>query len=210
MRIKGILAGLLVGLCSTAAVAEDVSWDGFYGGISLGTGVGNTFLATNVASTNRSNFKGTIGGVTLGWNKTYRNVVVGLEFDALVSDMEGRSLNAALSCAPGTACVTHVEKMVSLRARVGMPLKNGCLPYFTFGGARAKAQLALSNGTVFPNSTDTLSGFSYGIGVEKMFKNNFSAKIEAIHTDFGNLSVAGIARSPVEFTLVRLGVNYHF
>jgi outer membrane immunogenic protein len=78
----------------------------------------------------------------------------------------------------------------------------------------------------YPASVNKVkAGWAAGAGAEWMFASNWSAKIEYLHVDLGNVSAIGNVTAPaltqfrdtlVKYTwksqenIVRAGVNYHF
>ncbi len=56
----------------------------------------------------------------------------------------------------------------------------------------------------------TASGWVVDVGAEYAFRNNWSAKIEYDHYDFGSDSSVFFAGSSVTFDAVKAGINYKF
>jgi outer membrane immunogenic protein len=86
------------------------------------------------------------------------------------------------------------------------------LPYVTGGAAFGDIKAGVPALTV--DTTNT--GWTVGGGVEYAFLSNWSAKIEYLYIDLGNVGCGpacnGIVPTKVDFTtnVVRAGLNYRF
>lgn len=222
MGIAGAIA-----LCS-AAVAADLpvnrpiykavpapvfNWTGFYVGGTVGYGWGdnrhrNQFL--NIG-TDSFDVDGFVGGVTLGvnWQAPGTRWVLGLEFDASLSGISG-----VLPVAPGfgcaNGCTTDVKWFGTFRGRVGYAFDRSLL-YVTGGLAFGEVEGSILG--AFPAGSETLTGWTAGLGGEFAIAPRWSMKLEYLYVDLGNAVYASffnLAAENVEFHVVRAGLNYRF
>jgi outer membrane immunogenic protein len=120
----------------------------------------------------------------------------------------------------------------TLRGRIGWAVTPTILPYVTgglaYGSLNVSESLSGANGgtPVFAtlNSNAVRAGWVLGAGLEGVISDHWSAKIEYLHVDLGNVSGASVtpiiapsggllaARYSSRFTdeIVRVGVNYRF
>ncbi|WP_424362234.1 outer membrane protein [Methylocystis parvus] len=212
------------------------------------------FSASN--SLTGGNNGGFIGGGQIGYNyQFYNNFVVGIEAD--IQGVAGSSSTATtagvVSLAPwgfpneSYASVASARQSIdyfgTVRGRLGWLATPTLLIYGTgglaYGGVNVNtafmAQESLGPATypaVFggTNFSDTRVGWTAGGGVEWMFWPNWSAKVEYLYYDLGNVTTNGaltqinaVAAPPVVWgavgtqtttrfngNLVRAGLNYHF
>lgn len=218
MEYKGLKAKLLSGLVGTTMVlavpasAQQLDWTGFYGGVVVGATKGsNKWSERSVPTSNTAgDFSGGGAGLTLGFNRAGGNLIWGFELDASKMNADATSVSGNGFGCPAAGCTTSIDRLVTLRARVGMA-SGDWLPYVTAGAAMGSVE-GTTPGTV--HGSDNLSGFAVGLGVERAFSSNFSGKIELLHTDLGRLELPNACGSQcytdVKFTSVRVGLNYHF
>ena len=161
-----------------------------------------------------ANDNGGIVGGTLGFNYQMNALVFGVEGDWDYSGIN-TGTTSTICILIGT-CQTGNNWLATLRGRVGWAADR-VLFYGTGGGAFANVQTTL-NGT---ETTHTQAGWTAGLGVEYAFADNWTAKVEWLYVDFGNVSATcstGIVCSvtPVSVNtgltenLFRVGVNYKF
>ncbi len=119
----------------------------------------------------------------------------------------------------------RVRSLVTARGRVGVAFDT-VMAYGTVGGAWANVRddLTLTVNAVtadFLSLSDTTFGWAAGAGVEVAFWGNWSAKLEYLHVNFGDLNKEaaipgilgrGIAIERAQFhdNIVRVGLNYRF
>jgi outer membrane immunogenic protein len=188
-----------------------------------------------------------IGGLQLGYNWQFApHWVVGIEGDWQWTDphysfcRKTDSFPAGSTCADappnnrGIVTVTSSTRwLTTLRGRLGWTWDRFFI-YGTGGGAWGKVDTTLTascsvggcgnNGNVNVTSTDfsnTQGGWVAGAGVEAVVYGNWTAKLEWLHIDLGNVTDAfstspsvgsyGVSWSRnMQFDTVRLGVNYKF
>jgi outer membrane protein OmpA-like peptidoglycan-associated protein len=180
------------------------------------------------------------GGGQAGYNYQIDNFVLGVEGDIKgggISTRTGAPLGGAAGIAPGSNFKAASDWDTSVRARVGYAWNN-FLIYGTggiaFTDANLKANFASTtapNGTALPgrsaSGSTTLTGPTYGGGVEYAFAPNISVGAEYRYTDYGrdtvslgNVATTGaggaVSAVPARATIglrdntVLLKVNYHF
>jgi outer membrane immunogenic protein len=221
-----------------AMAAPAINWSGLYigGNVGYGWGNGNTafsFLnldADNTALDTKS--KGAIGGAQIGYNWQMGAIVAGLEADIQGSGIKSSRRSPFFDIDPGAFVpgeFLSTEQKLSwfgtVRGRLGATVTPDLLLYATgglaYGHVDASGNIHFINPFDFPGSVSkTKAGWTVGAGAEWMFARNWSAKVEYLYLDLGNVSAIG----PSTFTpdaaatytwntrenIVRAGVNYHF
>ena len=179
---------LTVALASSAS-ADATSFDGFYGGLSLGS----VALDPNFSTATVDSAVGY--ELFFGYNHAINNEwVVGGELSF------GTSGEHSVS---GSATVVDLENMVTISARAGYVFDNtmiyGRVGYQT-------GELAISTAPITPD----LDGAIFGLGVEHMFTESVSGRVEVTHSVL-DLSGGGIpAGSELDRTAVSIGIAFHF
>jgi len=211
---KVLLAALMAGVASTAMAADlpsrkapmapapvyappIFSWTGFYVGLNGGWG----------GSTGGGAFGSPSGGVvggTVGYNYQIGQFVAGLEGDWDWADLNKNGVNVLGPYG------NKVDDIVTARARAGVALDRALL-YVTagYGGADVKTSLPY----IPYSSNDWRSGGAFGAGLEYAFTNNISAKAEYLYMPLSSQTFTdGVdrAKSDVNLSLVRAGLNYKF
>lgn len=124
------------------------NWTGFYVGAHVGYALGEDRFSGRAS--------GAAGGVQLGYNSQFSNVVIGLEADLTGADIDGG--------------LAHSNIVGTVRGRVGLTIDRVLL-YVTAGVMAADYEDYLGNRAI-------LSGLVTGAGVEWMFAQQWSAKFE--------------------------------
>jgi outer membrane immunogenic protein len=241
--MRKLLAGsiVLVALAAAPALAADMSvtktpvakeppfvvytWNGFYVGLQGGGGWSHV-VQTDPRPFNSDAYQpngGVIGG-ELGFNVQYNHLVVGLEADGSGSWIKGYTIGTdplAGNCGGvPQRCFSNLESFATFRGRAGFAMDN-VLPYLT--GGLAVGWLNGQDGDVpangaFGAGTKTVVGWTVGGGVEAMFNQKWSAKVEYLYVDFGNRTIFNDNVGGVIFpeslrytaSILRVGVNYRF
>jgi outer membrane immunogenic protein len=189
------------------------NWTGFYVGGTVGYGWGknshfNTFL--NVGSQS-FDVDGFVGGVTLGYNWQARGSrwVLGLEFDASLSDVGGvLPVAPGFGCAGG--CTTDLKWFGTFRGRIGYAFDRSMV-YVTGGLAFGEVEGSIIG--AIPSGSETVTGWTAGVGGEFAIAPRWSMKLEYLYVDLGEATYANffnlVARD-IEFHVVRAGLNYRF
>ena len=174
------------------------NWTGLYVGVHAGGGWADLGFGDTGS--------GFIGGGQVGYNYQVNRWVWGLEADVSGSGIKNNlvSLGSLLTAS------LNWNAFWTLTPRLGYAFDNW-LVYGKAGGAWADVSVS---GTVlgmpFNVGGGTASGWVVGVGAEYAFRNNWSAKVEYNHFDFGSDSdIFGISNS-VTVDTVKAGVNYRF
>lgn len=130
-------------------------------------------------------------GIRAGYDWQRNNLVFGVMGEYARTGIKD-SL-AGFSTTPASyTMVRDVERIISLRARLGMSFgDNGNnLVYIVGGGARAKInnEFATTNGanTFTTSGNEDANGFQYGIGIERRIGDNVSIGLEYLDMEFEN------------------------
>jgi outer membrane immunogenic protein len=182
------------------------NWTGFYLGGNVGYSWGSSnstvsfFDSTGalLASPSQSfSMDGVIGGGQVGYNWQTGRWVWGLETDIQASGQRGSATFICGAACAGTppASATLTEKLDwfgTARGRLGYTVTPTVLLYATGGLAYGdiKTDGALSDGTSFSTST-IKAGWTVGAGVEARIVGNWTAKLEYLYMDLGNISSSG-------------------
>jgi outer membrane immunogenic protein len=179
------------------------SWTGFYLGGNAGYSWGNSnstvsFLSPSgalLASPSDSfSMNGAIGGGQAGYNWQTGSWVWGLEADIQASGQQGSATflcgAACLGTPPASVALTEkLDWFGTVRGRLGFTVTPTVLLYATGGLAYGDIQTngALSDGSSFSTST-VKAGWTVGGGVEARITGNWTAKLEYLYIDLGNVS----------------------
>jgi len=208
----------LLGLAVTSAAAADLprampptkapafvpavySWNGFYLGINGGGAWGTSDWSGTGGSADPS---GGLVGVTAGYNWQSGQWVFGLE-----ADIDWASIKGSTACG-AFSCETKNTWLGTARGRLGYAFDR-VMPYITggaaFGDVKA-TQLGIGS------TSDTNVGWTVGAGIEAAVIANWTAKIEYLYVDLGDVSCTAClpVASNVDFRthIVRAGLNYRF
>jgi outer membrane immunogenic protein len=215
------VAGLALGLTASAFAADKPvylkapvapwSWTGFYLGANVGYswGKSNTtvsFLDAGgnlvAADTHSLGLNGVIGGGQLGYNWQNGNWVLGLETDIQASGQKGSSdFTCPIGvCKAGVAVTETLNQKLdwfgTARGRIGFTITPTILLYGTGGLAYGdiKTDGTISDPTTFSVST-VKAGWTVGAGIEGRISGNWTAKLEYLYMDLGNVS-GGLVSTP--------------
>ena len=187
-------------------------------------------LALDAADSVRFRPVGLTAGGQAGCNWQVTNVVFGLEADFGYAGLKDSQIaTVPYPAGGGTFTVANSVKtdwLLTARGRAGYALGTW-LPFVTGGLAVTRIGFATNLADVF-GTTETAGfstsrvGWTVGAGLEYAFLRNWSAKIEYLHADFGNLSVSGpllpagppsqtaVHNVSLTMDIVRAGLNYKF
>jgi outer membrane immunogenic protein len=223
------IAGLAALMTVTSANAADIArrqamptkapayfapynWTGFYVGINGGGGFGDSEWSNAFGSTGSFDVSGGLVGGTIGYNWQMNQFVFGFEGDMDWSGIKGSTSSGI--CA-GLSCETRNRWLGTARARIGYAFDR-FMPYVTGGLAVGDVKSSISG---FGDSSDTQVGWTVGGGLEASIAGPWTAKIEYLFVDLGNMdcdsATCGVilgAPTDVDFhtNIVRAGVNYRF
>ncbi len=200
-----------------------VDWTGIYLGINGGYDFGKSNWSNAGLTTGNFNVSGALLGGTIGINYTTGSgVLFGVEGDIDWSTLLGQSSTAACGgLAPvipaNAACGTKSEWFSTARGRIGYVFINRFLVFATAGAAIADIKVGLNPPGNYQAVGPQL-GWTAGAGVEYAFSDSWTAKLEYLYTDLGDVtcSTSGNCVSTATATvtlkenIVRGGFNYKF
>jgi outer membrane immunogenic protein len=179
------------------------SWTGFYVGINGGGAWGRSDWS-GFASDN--DVSGGLVGVTAGYNWQSGQWVFGLEGDIDWSNIKGNFTNAACP----TGCETKNSWLGTARGRLGYAFDR-VMPYVTGGAAFGDVRATQAG---IGSTTETNVGWTVGAGIEAAVIANWTAKLEYLYVDLGDVSCAAClpAASNADFRahVLRAGLNFRF
>jgi outer membrane immunogenic protein len=148
---------------------------------------------------------GVVGGGQVSYNWQSRQFVYGLEADISAADIgiseafvvPGAVLNASAS----------IDWLATIRGRLGVLVQPNLLVYGTAGLAVVHAEAhgsvtTFGFGQISASASDTQTGLVYGIGVESMWTERMSMRLE--YLSFSEPDRIG------DFGIVRAGLNFKF
>jgi len=180
------------------------NWTGFYLGINGGGAWGSSDW--NGLAVSNSPSGGMIGGTAgYNWQGVGSPLVLGLE-----GDIDWTDISDSTACA-GLVCQTKNGWLGTVRGRVGYAWDR-FMPYFTGGVAFGNIK---ANRTGFVGASDTNAGWTIGGGVEGAIAGNWTAKLEYLYVDLGDLTCSAAAcgtatNVDLRANLFRAGLNYRF
>jgi outer membrane immunogenic protein len=223
-------------------VAPAFYWTGFYIGSHAGCGWVNTQAPTSFGrdpaeplvndfahSTERA--EGCFGGGQIGFNYQFSgNIVFGIEGDASFGKIS--SFNTT-SEDGGTEAVGWESKLSSfgtVRGRLGYAINGGLpwfgglgwMPYVTGGWAWARNKLsAQGDAGTFTSDTQTLNGWTIGVGLEYAITPYLTWKAEYLFMEFDSKSYAitlddepgvlpGANFDRLKVNVIKTGLNWRF
>ena len=200
-----------------------VDWSGIYLGLNGGYDFGKSNWSDAGLSTGNFTTNGFLLGGTLGINYlTGSGFLFGVEGDFDWSTLLGQSSTAACAgLAPGlipagAACATKSEWFSTARGRAGYVF-NRFLVFATAGAAIADIKVGLNP----PGNYEAVGpqlGWTAGGGVEYAFSDSWTAKLEYLYADLGDVTCSSTgncvstatATVTLKENIVRGGFNYKF
>jgi outer membrane immunogenic protein len=187
------------------AYVTGYNWTGFYLGLNGGGAWGNSdwngFALSNSPS-------GGMIGLTAGynWQGMGSPWVFGLE-----GDVDWAFIKDNVACPVGLACETKNNWFGTVRGRVGYAWDR-IMPYITGGLAVGDIE---ATRTAFVGVSDTNAGWTIGTGIEGAIAGNWTAKVEYLYADLGDVGCSAIAcgiatNVDLRLNILRGGVNYRF
>jgi outer membrane immunogenic protein len=161
-------------------------------------------------TTNGGNASGFVGGGQIGYN--WQGIgspwVFGLE-----ADIQGASIrNSESSPGLGITVNGRMNAFGTVRGRLGYAWDRFMI-YGTGGWAYTRTQLNATSAFGSVSDSDWSSGWTAGGGIEWGFWDRWSAKLEYLYVDTGDINMA-LGPVPISgnfnFNVVRVGVNYRF
>jgi len=215
--IKVLLTTAAFGLAPTLTMAQD--WSGGYGGLTFGYSSGAADHSfSNLAPSDNSSPKGVMLGGFVGYSFQSGNLVYGGEIDADLNDASGSYVNTTGSTSAGT---TEGIWQASVRGVVGVASQFANKPalyYVTAGWATGRFDFMGGPSAAPTNAySDTLDGWTAGVGVDWRTNAKTAVRLEYRYTDFGTANGAlnpgfPAVTMPVDVTqhALRLGVRIEF
>ncbi|HRF10368.1 MAG TPA: porin family protein [Xanthobacteraceae bacterium] len=196
-----------------AVPAPVFNWTGFYVGGTVGYGWGDNRHFNTFVGVGSQNFDidGFTGGLTLGvnWQAPGTRWVLGLEFDISLSGIKGvLPVAPGFGCAGG--CTTDVKWFGTFRGRAGYAFDRALI-YVTGGLAFGEVEGSIIG--AFPAGSETVTGWTAGVGGEFAIAPRWSMKLEYLYVDLGDATYASLFNLIVrdlDFHVVRAGLNYRF
>jgi outer membrane immunogenic protein len=194
---------------------------------------GTSFVPATSALPGTYNTQGGLAGGQIGANYQAGSLVFGLEADIDWSHIQGSYVDDPSAPPSGQSVITGtVEWFGTVRGRFGIA-QDRWLAFATGGLAYGGVQGGVSNytGASSPYLTDrhTFVGWTAGGGLEYVVSGNWSLKAEYLYVDLGekefsisdptnlcgctNASVGYVvskSNNTVEFSVIRVGINYKF
>jgi outer membrane immunogenic protein len=159
---------------------------------------------------------GAVGGIQAGYNHQIDSIVFGVEADIQASAQEA-SYTRNLPIVGDLTVSQKIPYFGTVRGRIGYAFDCGCvMAYGTLGWAYGAYQPSVTAFGVTLSGDYTRSALAAGAGVEWMVSKNWSAKLEALYLDTGNIGsptnfpVLGHVSMRVRDAITRIGINYHF
>jgi outer membrane immunogenic protein len=192
-------------------VDPGVNWTGFYIGAMGGYGQSNQVsesIGGITVSASSNDLKGGFGGGTVGYNWQTGPAVFGVEADAAWSGIQYSQT------AFGVTIADKIQAIGSVTGRVGFAA-SAALFYIKGGYAWADNQISASAGGATFSESHLHSGWTIGGGLEYLFTQNWSGKVEYMYADFSNANyltsfVTGGVGLGVTVNTVKAGINYRF
>ena len=190
----------LAGLLSGPVLAQSApSWEGFYGGVTVGGVYGDFKNRVPALPGPTEDSFSPIGGIHLGYNWQNGNTVIGGEADFSLLNLYGRSGGGRF----------EEDNMASLRFRAGV-VRGRTLIFGTAGVAWTEKKTEL---TGIGSASDYEPGFIIGAGAERWISERWTGRVEALYVDVpkDSQNVGGVTTSGGSDNLIlRLGASLHF
>lgn len=180
------------------------TWQGYYFGVHGGYGWGDhESLAVTSITVNPT---GGFGGVQAGYNEMIApNWLLGSEIQLSGGDINDRVVNG------GTSVRSKIDFFGVALARLGYTFDRTLV--YAAGGAAWAQNKADDPGGAF-RLTESRAGWAIGGGLEYAIDSRWSAKIEYLYTDLGNMSFVTSGgdryRAELKLNTVKFGLNYRF
>jgi outer membrane immunogenic protein len=211
LRFGTALCTILGFLLPVSAWAiDDFDWTGAYIGVEAGTVNTDSTVDFSDIDSATLDGRGTLWGVSAGYNQQSGVVVYGVEADAATSNLNDQG-----------DYTEGLDSLLTLRGRIG--LTDGRILYYGtagIGGGEANFSTFRDDGKDTPTAamgSGFVTGPVMGAGVEYALTDNLTLKTEGLAYRFAELSGTGDTGKgtydadykPSGFVL-RSGVNFHF
>jgi outer membrane immunogenic protein len=212
-----------------AAPLPVYTWTGMYWGANVGYSWGkesNTATLFGTSISENQNLDGVIGGIQTGFNYQFGAWVWGLETDIQASGQKGSTTYSLLPVPATTLLAEHkLPWFGTSRVRLGILATPSFMLYGTGGVAFGQVKddytttvAGVPAATVVASIKDLRAGWTAGAGIEGALGGGWSAKLEYLYFDLGELqqTVTTAAGPVVSFNsrltdnIVRVGLNYRW
>lgn len=206
-------------------------WAGFHTGVILGAQWGKSRDKTDAFGYNADNDKwdyresGVNAGAEWGYNVLWQQLVIGPEIELGYLNLRGSGAQPA-SPAFDTVGKSSSNFYTAFRGRLGVDL-NRYLVFATGGvmGVNYKTQVIdrcniapCGGGTVQAQKSDFVWGYTVGAGIERMFKKEWSGKLECLYYNLNTQRFSGTTNLGTTYDwtgqtagyIIRGGFNYYF
>ncbi len=209
------------------ALSPAANWEGPYLGVHAAYGRGTTqWGVLNRSGLSRNNVPATgyndglLGGLQLGYNKQYDQLVVGIEGDISFGKLFGYATCGSTWGVGGSgdSCQNQSDRMASLSARLGYATGRS-LVYAKAGAAYSHDKIQVTNDLLTPMPPASTStghlGWVIGAGLSYALDSRWSVNAEYDYYDFGrhtyhltaNGAPASVAIAHTQH-VAKLGLNY--
>lgn len=221
MNFRGIFAAAaaVFMLAGTMFAAPDARaqgrgiWEGFHFGghvtwFDADYGLSQVGAASPLVTIDDSN-DGIAGGIVYGTSWQFDRWVIGTDSELTFGNFE-TGLNVVAS---GLSAKADVGWISNSRLRAGVLLNPNLLLYGTAGITFSEVEVS---GSLIATGSDEewYFGFVYGGGLEYTSNNRFFARVEYLHTDYGDESFTevggGVLKADIDADVVRGAVGYRF
>jgi outer membrane immunogenic protein len=232
MKSIGYLAALAAGiLVSGGAQAAGPDWTGAYVGIHGGYAWGDVSVRDNPddgipEGPYDYDASGIFGGITAGSNWQSGAFLLGIEGDLGYMDLSGAGIIPSSHEGQHQDITLGSGLYGDITGRLGLAF--GQTLFYGKGGFAFYSGEAMQATTVdgyVPTGTGTFTGWTAGAGIEQMFGNGLSVKLEYLHFDFGTQEAYQTALyddypttagyefknwTSLKADSIKLGINKHF
>lgn len=181
-------ADLMVEPAAVTEVAADYDWTGFYAGVQAGYFAGSASWQNIAPDTRHSEGSPEAGafGVYGGYGVDLGLIVLGIGGQYNVTDAS--DTQPFVTPFVGETATFDVTGYGSLDASLGIDLGQ-FKPYAVIGGAAANLDIYYDGAPDEDYATETLWGWSAGIGADVALTDNLVARVEYRHADYGTKEV---------------------
>jgi opacity protein-like surface antigen len=190
------------------ATAPPADWSGLYFGAALATPRGdNTWRqASDGLELVPGSWTGSLMVLSVGRDWQKERLTYGAQLSYGNGDFSASPTSATfISC---SICATEVSNLITLRGRVGIAA--GQMRFFAAGGlAHANVTATNLSGLIVVREA-ALTGWTAGIGVERLIGENLSLAVSYDHVDLGALDLPTYlptGETEVDFGMMQVGMN---
>lgn len=200
MNIRTLLMGTFLALCSVG-MAEAQTRTGFHVGIQGGMSMANTEVSAGLLGIDGLGAEGMVAGIHVGadYQLPGSMVVVGAFADYSWQDVE-------FSVSPNLLSAS-LKETYTLGARAGVAVGNA-MPYLLVGYTSAETDASFLG--VAATNTPTLTGWSFGGGIEFDVAPSIVLAGEYRHTKFDTENIGGVVNLDADQQTFLARISYRF